>query len=151
MIQKLACHSQCATCFGPSQSECLSCAPGRRLEINVCTRCEDTPGLKTSPFNPAICDEICGDGLYLKLSECEDGNLANGDGCSSHCSIEAGFVCGADTSEGPFWCSLEGPPTLLSLEISEDLQVKIVFSEPLETPAPITLSDFQLLITTSLG
>ena len=77
-----ACDPQCATCFGPSQSECLSCAPGRRLEINVCTRCEDTPGLQTNQFDETVCDEVCGDGLFLELTDCEDGNLADGDGCS---------------------------------------------------------------------
>ena len=60
-------------------------------------------------------------------------------------------MCGADSGSGPFWCSLEGPPTLLSLEISEDLQVKIAFSEPLETPAPISLADFEITVATALG
>jgi cysteine-rich repeat protein len=32
------------------------------------------------------CSEICGDGINLGLP-CDDGNLNDGDGCSSICSI----------------------------------------------------------------
>lgn len=58
------------------------------------------------------CEEVCGDGRsYLKSlklkaevpttggqpilnsNECDDGNVANGDGCSSSCKIETGFAC----------------------------------------------------------
>ena len=27
------------------------------------------------------------------MNECEDGNLLNGDGCSSTCTVEEGYVC----------------------------------------------------------
>lgn len=38
---------------------------------------------------------ICGNGVIEKGESCDDGNLANGDGCTSSCKNEAlGSVCG---------------------------------------------------------
>ena len=40
------------------------------------------------------CEELCGDGLLLSLvHECDDGNTSNGDGCSSECLVESGYLC----------------------------------------------------------
>lgn len=41
-------------------------------------------------------DEVlpfCGDGLLDLGESCDDGNMANGDGCSSSCAVESGWVC----------------------------------------------------------
>jgi len=35
----------------------------------------------------------CGDGLFRGTEGCDDGNLVNGDGCSSLCAIEFGWKC----------------------------------------------------------
>ena len=35
----------------------------------------------------------CGDGVKAGTETCDDGNTTNGDGCSSSCSVEAGFNC----------------------------------------------------------
>lgn len=43
-------------------------------------------------FSGTICNEICGDGKQI-ASECDDGNIKNGDGCSSACLVEMGFKC----------------------------------------------------------
>ena len=43
------------------------------------------------------CVEICGDGKNFGLNECDDGNNFNGDGCSSSCKIELGYLCGGGT------------------------------------------------------
>src|SRR5699024_3278302 len=56
------------------------------------------------PEGPGECTSACGDGILLpqdKLPvsegglghECDDGNTADGDGCSSDCKIEDGFEC----------------------------------------------------------
>lgn len=40
--------------------------------------------------------EICGDGvIHPILEECDDGNYANGDGCSTTCKVEHDFFCEA--------------------------------------------------------
>ena len=39
------------------------------------------------------CLNACGDGLKSESEECDDGNLRDGDGCSSNCKVENGFSC----------------------------------------------------------
>jgi cysteine-rich repeat protein len=36
---------------------------------------------------------ICGDGIVVPGEDCDDNNFINGDGCSSQCEVETGFVC----------------------------------------------------------
>jgi cysteine-rich repeat protein len=40
------------------------------------------------PFVNGICTPICGDTLIRGVEECDDGNVANYDGCSSGCKVE---------------------------------------------------------------
>eukprot|EP00960_Hanusia_phi_P075338 768408-Hanusia_phi.AAC.1 len=49
----------------------------------------------SQPFKDgnATCPALCGDGLKLPLEGCDDGNVVDGDGCSSSCKIEAGALC----------------------------------------------------------
>ena len=49
----------------------------------------ETPGW-TCPLL-GVCTEICGDGLDFYHYGCDDGNLINGDGCSSTCTVETGY------------------------------------------------------------
>ncbi|KAL3143288.1 hypothetical protein ABBQ38_002130 [Trebouxia sp. C0009 RCD-2024] len=37
--------------------------------------------------------QLCGNGLVEGLEQCDDGNTASGDGCSSTCQIKEGFQC----------------------------------------------------------
>ena len=57
-----------------------------------------------------VCEEepYCGDGiLYLATEECDDGNLVDGDGCSSTCEIEEEEpICGNNITEIPEECDL---------------------------------------------
>jgi fibro-slime domain-containing protein len=39
------------------------------------------------------CDTSCGNGNKEMGEDCDDGNMANGDGCSSTCKVESGFTC----------------------------------------------------------
>lgn len=39
------------------------------------------------------CISICGDGLIILNEECDDFNMIDGDGCSSACQLEIGFLC----------------------------------------------------------
>ena len=36
---------------------------------------------------------VCGDGILDAGEQCDDGNITNGDGCSSACTIQPGFTC----------------------------------------------------------
>ena len=44
---------------------------------------------------------VCGDGTVDVTESCDDGDLANGDGCNSACAIEPGFAC---DDGGPSLC-----------------------------------------------
>jgi len=35
----------------------------------------------------------CGDGIVQGTEQCDDGNVVNGDGCSSTCTIQPGYTC----------------------------------------------------------
>ena len=56
-----------------------------------------------------VCQEICGDGLLYDLA-CDDGNTADGDGCSSTCTIEADYVCNTNPGTASI-CSYSKPIT----------------------------------------
>ena len=36
---------------------------------------------------------LCGDGQIQLPEQCDDGNVANGDGCSSTCTIQQQYTC----------------------------------------------------------
>ncbi len=41
---------------------------------------------------------VCGNGLIEGAEACDDGNAADGDGCSSSCNVEAGYDCAGEPS-----------------------------------------------------
>jgi len=45
--------------------------------------------------NPTVCSLIqqCGNGIREGTEQCDDGNAANGDGCSVTCTVESGWQC----------------------------------------------------------
>eukprot|EP00656_Telonema_subtile_P050312 TRINITY_DN6485_c0_g1_i1.p1 TRINITY_DN6485_c0_g1~~TRINITY_DN6485_c0_g1_i1.p1 ORF type:complete len:1411 (-),score=544.52 TRINITY_DN6485_c0_g1_i1:64-4296(-) len=52
--------------------------------------------------------EGCGDGRRRpSIEDCDDGNLASGDGCDASCAVEHGFVC-INTAGAPSQCSSSG-------------------------------------------
>lgn len=62
------------------------------------------------------CDTHCGDGNVDADEQCDDGNQANGDGCSSTCVIEAGFTCTTMEKDDSSPCS-SGSGNCLELPI----------------------------------
>ena len=52
---------------------------------------------------------VCGDDIVAGSEICDDGNTADGDGCSSTCAIESGYICenGSD-ADGPCPAGLVG-------------------------------------------
>ena len=48
--------------------------------------------------NDPIDDVPCGNGLIRGEEECDDGNVVDGDGCSSSCTVEDGFTCVGEPS-----------------------------------------------------
>ena len=44
-------------------------------------------------FGTGICEPVCGNGVFDGAEQCDDGNSVPGDGCTSACRVEAGYVC----------------------------------------------------------
>jgi len=61
---------------------------GGQLSINSCTT-----------------STVCGDGSIDGAEQCDDGGTNSGDGCSSSCQIESGWVC----SGQPSVCQIRNP------------------------------------------
>lgn len=47
---------------------------------------------------PSMCAPSCGDGAIIGGEQCDDQNLASGDGCSAGCLIEPGYQCAGTPS-----------------------------------------------------
>jgi len=85
------------------------------------------------------CIETCGDGNNWGLHVCDDGNERDGDGCSSDCLEEFGYMCRGGFQKGKDTCE-----TILSeisrADISNFNRVLILeFSRPISVDSP---SDF---------
>ncbi len=97
--------------------------------------------------------EVCGDGFLIsKVFECDDGNTANGDGCSSACLIETGYRCknGSDSSASA--CVYVGIPlsvTLFFVEREDELNRGIIEFEVY--PPLLNIGKMNLTSSVSLG
>ncbi len=69
----------CRTC----KAECTTCT-----SASVCTNCQI--GFSLTGSN---CVQNCGNSVRQPGEECDDGNAISGDGCSSNCKIENGYLC----------------------------------------------------------
>ncbi len=61
--------------------------------IELCNENEASPPNAFRYLFVDAYDDRCGDGAISPREECDDGNTANGDGCSATCGIEAGYGC----------------------------------------------------------
>ena len=55
---------------------------------------------------------VCGDGVVEGAEQCDDGDVANGDGCSASCMVEDGWSC---NDASPSMCSQNSTGTNLTL------------------------------------
>ncbi len=75
------------------------CDDGNVVDGDGCSSlCELEPGFVCSGLpgsgQPSLCRAIvCGDGIRESGENCDDGNVVDGDGCSSICKLETGFIC----------------------------------------------------------
>ena len=49
--------------------------------------------VSASELDASDCTTLCGDGMRRGLERCDDGNIDDGDGCSSNCSVEESYAC----------------------------------------------------------
>ena len=69
------------------------------------------------------CNTTCGDGFRAGAEECDDGNDADGDGCSAGCAIEKYFNCSGegDVALAPVPDGVEGAPSACLLDSCSDM------------------------------
>ena len=79
----LICEADCSPVV-----ECLSCDLVSN-SVN-CTGCNYDFSLDTANN---VCSEVCGDGMAGGNETCDDGNVLDGDGCSSVCQVESAYFC----------------------------------------------------------
>ena len=76
---------------------CDPADPGQQCEVG--SICEGPAGAET-------CEPLCGDGVVENAEQCDDGNINNGDGCSSACLFEVTLETEPNdtfmTASGPF-------------------------------------------------
>ena len=99
----------------------------------MCTFCNISGNFNGTPeANSCICKEkyelsgsscidICGDGFLVNssASACDDGNLVDGDGCSSICETETDYLCDSGSSTSASTCSYRGTPIVFQLTRTE--------------------------------
>jgi len=49
-------------------------------------------------YELSVAADLCGNGFVREAEECDDGNSADGDGCSSSCEVEDGYTCDGEPS-----------------------------------------------------
>jgi len=78
-------------------TECTKCLIGTFANETGTGNCYNCPNSYTTLLEGSDslsdCVPKCGDGRLETGEFCDDGNHRNGDGCSSNCTIEAGWVC----------------------------------------------------------
>lgn len=140
----LPCGPRCESCNDGFPTKCTKCKSGF-LEFPDdqgtvdCKICNEIPGLMNGK-NEFTCQgrknievillEICGDGKRMGLLECDDGNLIDGDGCSSKCKIEPNFTCIGGNSAKSDTCTFFIPLTMAKSMYMGNNTVFVSFSKP---------------------
>lgn len=87
------------------------------------------------------CQDICGDGIIVN-SQCDDGNTISGDGCSSKCLIEYGWVCPVVAQP----CKNIVPPTFSITANSPTNQHFVQFSVVVNISSNLTIAPPNMIV-----
>jgi len=69
----------------------------------------------------------------MKMFQCDDGNLLDGDGCDKNCMIEQDFVCYGGNEMNADLCHYAKPPTIKRANYMSNRTLTIKFSTQLMT------------------
>ena len=122
------CDTTCETCSGTLETNCLTCPVQTALSVSHrCLDCIPPNGLVLNADDS--CTDICGDGRRVKLvTQCDDGNLIDGDGCSSKCEVEAGWMCsGGNETRADTCVSYIGPKPSIKVSTKDPTVFEISF------------------------
>jgi cysteine-rich repeat protein len=86
----------CADDGGPGDTEKLALQLEQGGVIFVAVDGYGSSGTSRGPFVLKVSPISCGDGVLAGAEQCDDGNITHGDGCSSICTVEAGWACPTD-------------------------------------------------------
>ena len=125
----LPCDSSCLSCNGNSKNNCIKCSANLLLLNSTCIS-DCTYGYILNNFNSCVAK--CADGFIFDGPDfCDDGNIADGDGCSSTCHVEEGFQI--LNVSGNITIQKELLPTFnLLLPSSNNLLLRIEFSKAMD-------------------
>ena len=139
--QCVDCHHTCGTCLGPLYNNCTSCLPGQVIQpgYNCLTCTQMNPGLFTN--EDLECEDLCGDGVVLTKA-CDDGNLIDGDGCSSKCTIEYGYICPVPNQP----CLYKVQPTFTITSRTDINQHFVQFSAVVNVLSPSSISPANMVV-----
>lgn len=82
------------------------------------------------------CTALCGDGMFRLDEACDDGNLVDGDGCSSVCEVEEYYYCRGE----PSLCFIDLNLTFYHSFSAETGCNSLVLHFQVEPPLPIFAS-----------
>lgn len=88
---------------------CTACNENLYLQLAANFTCVCING--TTTLANSSCSLNCGDKYVLPQEGCDDGNLVNGDGCSSTCKVEKYWSCVGAYSAGST-CKISTVPNL---------------------------------------
>lgn len=96
---------------------CINCNATLLMELTASFVCACING--TNTMADLSCQPKCGDNYVLKVENCDDGNLFNGDDCSSSCTIDQDWVCKGRYSQGST-CKINTTVTLTYMGVGRD-------------------------------
>lgn len=130
------CHESCKSCISNSNTGCLNCKNEFKEiwigDAKYCRACSDIHAHFVFNKERNDCAEIYGDGFYSGSYECDDGNTNNGDGCSSACKLEKGWVC-KKTNEYGIHCVNVAPIQVRRFKVMKDLSFVTAVSKLVKT------------------
>jgi cysteine-rich repeat protein len=128
-----------------SEVVCVFCNVSAHFQIDSNThRCLCVDGYEIVGRS---CSDVCGDGRVFS-SECDDGNTADGDGCSSSCSLEPFHKCFNGSQSSPSSCQYVGENLDITLvdthrtEGSNQGVFSFAFAPPMPLLGKFNISDY---------
>jgi len=122
------CPNECSEC--DNFQNCTNCQRGYAYDysnkkcFNPCNRIGFTK--KEGTYDQ--CTEICGDARNMKILECDDGNIQDGDGCSKDCKIEEYYECSGGDFEHADICINRKPLEIASFKYYGNRTAVLVFA-----------------------
>lgn len=101
------------SCQERAASSCGTLLEKRKLDSSRLAVLQCAAGGVVQNLTGGHCMPVCGDGRFvatehlpksMRLEQCDDGNIAAGDGCSERCRVEAGWVCSGGSPSKPDKC-----------------------------------------------